>query len=167
MATTKVISLAIRPTSSVTKQGAIDYALSRANTRDSEDETGELAHFYQITDSRNGAFYQVYGDKAQDALQVPLLIDIFDPNLYIKGYVDEVVIDSYAGTATIELPNDTDSYNVNAQVLNSSYAELRIEDKTSSSFKIVLYDSRGWEEDETKLDCTTDNVSVSFTVIYK
>lgn len=166
MATTKRIDLFIKPTSSATKQQAIDYAFKRANERDADDTTGELAHYYDITDSRTGAKYMVFGTKAQEELQLSKDLDILDKADFLKGNTDEVTITSSDGATSVEL-SSSDDYTITANVLNNSFAELRIENKTENGFDIVLYDSRGWEDDEIRLDCSDEAVTVQYTIVYK
>lgn len=165
MATTKNVDLFIRPTSSATKQQAIDYAFDRANTRDSDAGEEDLAHFYTVTDARTGAIYKVFGTKAQDTLQLPILLDVVDKTEFIKGYADEVVISSSSGTHSFELSDDK-VYSVMANVVDNSIAEVRIENKTSSGFDIALYDSSDWESTDSRFDCSLESIKVAYSIMF-
>jgi len=181
MASTKRIDLFIRLTSTVTKQGAIDYAYKRSNDRDNDsgnfDTSGNMidAHYYDVTDFRDSSKYMVFGDEAQSILQLEKSHDLITPNdnsgnvdltNYQRGFTDEIVISSDDGTAIVEL-DSLGTYNVFLTVKKSLQALARVEDETDTSFKIVLYDGNTYGEDEIKLDCTNNPVTVNYNVVYE
>lgn len=178
MASTKRIDLFIRLTSSVTKQGAIDYAYNRSNQRDNDsanfDASGNKinAHYYDVTDFRDGSKYMVFGDDAKEILQLNTSHDLITPNDeadlngYMKGFTDEVIVNDDSGTATVAL-DSLGSYNVLVTVKDSLRAIARVEDETDTSFKIVIYDAETFAEDKVKLDCSNESVTVNYCVVYE
>lgn len=176
MASTKRIDLFIRLTSSVTKQGAIDYAYERSNARDNGsenfDNNGDMinAYYYDVTDFRDSTKYMVFGDEAQSILQLEKSHDLVTQNdiasSVLKGFSNEVVIDSDDGTAIVPL-DSLGAYNVFLTVKDRLQATARVEDETDNSFTIVLYDGNAFAEDKIKLDCTDIPVTVNYSVIYE
>jgi len=171
MASTKRIDLFV--TSDRTKDEIIDIAYARANGRDNDfsnlDEFGRkiYAHYYDVTHIKTGLKYMVFGADAQSILSgVGKCVNLLDKDEFLKGFSDEVDISSIDGTYTVELSDDAD-YSILAEVLDSSAAELRVENKKSNSFDIVLYDSDSWEFNESKIDCSKNPIKVSYTVVYK
>ena len=93
MAVSKRIDLFIRPNSQVTEEQAWDYAYVRANTRDNSPENIEggqkiFAHYYDITDARTSKKWMVFGDDAQELLQLDKHLVILDTTELNFGEVD-------------------------------------------------------------------------------
>ena len=168
MATTKRIDLFIRPTSTITKNEAIEYAYNKANKRDAsvKNKLTNYAHYYDITDSRSGEKYMVFGDKAQSILKLSKSFDILNKTDILKGFTDDIIIDNENGTIHIPLNTDNE-YNVFLQVKNSLQAIARVENETKEGFDIVLYDAQTYAEDEIKLDCSNNNITINYNVIYE
>lgn len=174
MASTKRIDLFIRPTSSATKQKAQDYAYSRANARDNDpdnfDENGEKihAHYYDVTDSRTGAKYMVFGDDAQSALALDRDLDLLDKSEFLFGYTRDYIIDDVDGVYEVTVDNPHNKkFNVLLTVQDNLRADAQIENETLTSFGIALYDKEAFAEDKEPLDCSTDNVTVNVVVVFE
>ena len=164
MSDTKRIDLFIRPNSTVSKDGAIDYAYDRANDRDNDSDE-DLAHYYDVTDARDGSKYMVFGDKAQDTLKLGKVLDLLDKKEFVKGFTNEIIISSDDGTATIELPYSMANYNVVLTVKDDLIAIARVENETNTDFTIVLYDGTTYAEDKIKLNCSEHNITVNYVVV--
>lgn len=170
MAITRRIDLFIRPTSSVTKEYAKQYAFDMANTRDDQDENiddqGDMiyAHYYDVTDSRDGSKYMVFGTKAQELMSLPRDLEILDKSEFVMGYSNEVIISNVDGTVGVKLTHIL-PFSVLLDTESNFDIELRVENKTAEGFEIVVYDNDTFEEDK-KYDCSTQNITVKYTVIY-
>jgi len=171
MADTKRIDLFLRPDSTATKQQAIDYAFKRANERDNDgsnyvDGVQQKAHYYDVTDSRTGAKYMVFGEDAQKILRLPKLLDILNKSEFLKGFTKDYIINSKDGVYTVELDND-DDYNVILTVEDNNRADAHIENEKQGSFDIALYDKDAFVEDEERLDCSENPIKVNAVIVYK
>ena len=163
MASTKRIDLFV--TSDKTKDEVVDIAYNRANKRD--DKYEEFAHYYDITHTKTGLKYMVFGDEAIKILNIDKCVDILDKSEFTRGFTDEIIVSSDDGTATIELSSNTDNYNVFLTVKDNLQAIARVEEETKDSFKIILYDAETYAEDKVKLDCSKQSVTVNYAVIYE
>ncbi len=193
MASTKRLDLMV--TSGKSYQAIVELATSRANSRDNsdknknEDDNKIYAHYYDITyfrdsktiaeqkeDDNNPDYtYPIAGDKhmvySDDVLEkMPTLKrseDILMKSEFLRGYTDEVVIDSVDGTVVIEHDSLPTDYNVLLQVKDDLGAIARVEAEENTSFKIVLYDAEAYAEDKVKLDCSIENITINYNVIYE
>ncbi len=191
MASTKRLDLFV--TSGRSRDFIIDYAYDRANSRDEDDnnfdEDGKkiYAHYYDITYFRDNEtieeqkekddeptwVYPIQGDKhmvfGADALDMMSTLnkneDVLNKKQFIRGFTDEVVINDANGSANIEL-NGSNPYNVFLQVKDDLQAIVRVENESSTSFDIIVYDGEAYTEDRVRLDCSIEPVTVNYNVVY-
>ena len=191
MASTKRIDLFIRPTSNVSKQGAIDYAYDRANDRDDDDENKDedgdkiYAHYYDVTDSRTGEKYMVFGDDAQDILKLDKLLDVINQDNFLMGFSGDLIIDTEDGTSSIDA-KDKDGYeryiyisylyddDINDDKTSTDYMNIRVKTKKSTDkFDLQVFNNNKLYKSFEPLDCSSEDVNdgngikINYTVIYK
>jgi len=174
MASTKRVDLFIRPTSSATKAKAQKYAYDRANDRDNDsanlDENGEkiYAHYYDVTDSRTGAKYMVFGDDAQSALSLERDLDLLDKSEFLFGYTRDYIIDDVQGKYLVDVNNPKNKkFNAILTVENALRADVQIENESMTSFTIAVYDKEAFTEDKEPLDCSVSNIKVNAVVVFE
>lgn len=177
MAKTYRLDLFIRPQSAVTESYALNYALDWANSRTNAEENkntnGEIknAYYVDITDLRTSKKFMVFGDVAHEIIsggtQMNQKQTILNTENFINGFSGKGIVDNKSGEIVIDfLNNEHKNYNVIASASDSLRAEIRIEDKSENRFKISLYDSQTFVEDNTKLDCSDKHVNIEYVVTF-
>ena len=130
--------------------------------------------------SGNDRHFMMYSDDYADENKLPSLkigetefkglIDLNPLMPYtLKGYTDEVVIDTSNGTKHIDIkyPFLGKEYNVFITAKDSLIAEIRIENEDEKAFDIIAFNSEGFVEMEEKLDCSQTPLTVEYVVIYE
>ena len=98
---------------------------------------------------------------------------LYDLSLYeeftLKGYTEEVILNSKDGTIKIPV-KDTflgKNYTVFINVKDSLVAEIRVENKQADSFEIVAYNSEGFVEFDQKMDCSQNNITIEYVIVFE
>ena len=128
----------------------------------------------------NDRHFMMYPDKYADDNKLPSLKigetefkGLIDLNplmpFTLKGYTDEIVIDTINGTKHIDIkyPFLGKEYNVFVTAKDSLIAELRVENEDEKGFDIIAFNSEGFVEMNEKLDCSQTPLRVEYVVIYE
>ena len=91
----------------------------------------------------------------------------------LGGYTNNKVttrtieVASSNGLLHVNLDGNNAEYDIYPNVIDSTRADVKIENEELSGFDIVIYDSEAFSEDKVRLDCSQSGVTVNFMIVYK